>query len=202
AIMALFPGSPRDAVQAGVELQQSVYDFNLSIKPARWPEVRIGIGVHCGTLMLGAIGANQRMDVTVISDAVNIASRLEQLNKYYHSALIVSEDIAAHADVRDAFMLRQLDRVRLYGRQQPLLVYDVLQAEGRRTDALAAQLGDYRQALDLMHSGDLAGAAGLFEVLYGWNPADRVVEKRLQQLRHLQQKGISIWDGVIDFGKL
>ncbi|MBU0934428.1 MAG: hypothetical protein KKC64_02315, partial [Spirochaetes bacterium] len=46
AIMALFPGSPRDAVQAGVELQQSVYDFNLSIKPARWPEVRIGIGVH------------------------------------------------------------------------------------------------------------------------------------------------------------
>ena len=68
----------------------------------------MGIGIHCGSLMLGAIGADQRMDVTVISDAVNIASRLEQLNKQYYSALIVSEDVAADPAVRGGVMGAEL----------------------------------------------------------------------------------------------
>ncbi|HAP42640.1 MAG: hypothetical protein A2087_13805 [Spirochaetes bacterium GWD1_61_31] len=203
AVMALFPGSSADAVQAGVEIQAELRAFNSADRPLDWPELRVGIGIHCGSLMLGAIGADQRMDVTVISDAVNIASRLEQLNKQYYSALIVSEDVAADPAVRKRFGLRQLDRVRLYGRQQPLTIYEVLEAElPGRAKQIRDTLTAYEAAMQLLQAARYTEAEDAFAALIETAPADLVfgLHKR-QAAEYAIDALMSGWDGVVDLGK-
>lgn len=202
AIMALFPESIVSAVMAGVELQASLRSLNARKASESWPELKVGIGLHVGLLMLGAIGADRRMDVTVISDAVNIASRLEQLNKYYGSSLIVSEEVAADPEVRAAFTLRPLDRVRLYGRQRPLLVYDVLEAEAaEEADCRRANLADYLAAREALHAAAYEQAASAFAELKKRCPADPVMDRQLQKASMCLAEGTGSWDGVVDFGK-
>ncbi len=81
AIMALFPREPADALQSAVELQRDLVDYNQGRKKAGYKPVRVGIGLHCGELILGTIGEEERMQTTVIADAVNVASRIEGLHE-------------------------------------------------------------------------------------------------------------------------
>ena len=95
AVMAIFPDTPEDAVKAAIGMLRELEAYNRKgkLKCA----LRIGVGLHTGTLMLGTIGDDARMDGTVISDTVNLASRLEGLTKRYGASLIVSEQtLQAH----------------------------------------------------------------------------------------------------------
>ncbi len=93
AIMALFPGGVDDAVNAAVEMQKKIEEFNSSGSMPDNIPISIGIGIHIGELMLGTIGQEDRLETTVISDAVNIASRLEGLNKKFNTKIIISDDV-------------------------------------------------------------------------------------------------------------
>ena len=95
-IMALFMdansgiNSPKDSVLAALEMHRELYQYNQErIEKNRIP-INIGIGIHTGPLMLGVIGDEKRMDVGVVSDAVNTAARMEGLTKHYGSTTIVS----------------------------------------------------------------------------------------------------------------
>jgi signal transduction histidine kinase/DNA-binding response OmpR family regulator len=90
-IMALFPESPVDAVEAALAMQVQLDEFNTHRATEGYPPIKIGIGLHTGSLILGTIGEEKRMEGTVISDAVNLASRLEGLTKWYGCTLIISE---------------------------------------------------------------------------------------------------------------
>ena len=79
--MALFPGSADDALNASVQMLIELRNYNIGRVNAGYPPIKIGIGLNTGNLMLGTIGGKNRMDGTVISDSVNIASRLESLTK-------------------------------------------------------------------------------------------------------------------------
>ena len=81
AVMALFPEDPADALHAAIAMQRFVREFNEQRLVEGRPEIRIGVGLHHGRVMLGTIGEDKRLEGTVISDAVNIASRLEGLTK-------------------------------------------------------------------------------------------------------------------------
>lgn len=83
AIMALFSGTADDAVKAGISLLVRLQQFNEERVKEGWEPIKIGIGINTGSLLLGTVGGTQRMDTTVISDAVNLASRLEGLTKQY-----------------------------------------------------------------------------------------------------------------------
>jgi two-component system sensor histidine kinase ChiS len=83
AVMALFPQTADDAVQAAIEMQKQVSLYNSYRQENGYDPIAIGIGLHSGTLMLGTVGESQRMESTVIADAVNLASRLEGLTKVY-----------------------------------------------------------------------------------------------------------------------
>ncbi|MCB1194528.1 MAG: adenylate/guanylate cyclase domain-containing protein, partial [Leptospiraceae bacterium] len=91
AIMALFPENVEDALDSALAMLVALKELNYVRKEKNFPEIRIGIGIHTGTLMLGTIGDDERMDGTVISDAVNLASRMEGLTKFYSSTILVSE---------------------------------------------------------------------------------------------------------------
>ena len=100
--------------------------------------MQIGVGLHTGSLMLGTVGARDRMDTTVISDAVNLASRVENLTKTYGVRLIVTEDTRLALRDPGAVSLRRIDRVLVEGKSQPVVLHEVLDAESRGRPAWQA----------------------------------------------------------------
>jgi class 3 adenylate cyclase len=91
-IMALFPASSQGALAAAAAMRTELVEYNAGRQRAGHVPVRFGIGIHTGPLMLGTIGENRRMDSTVISDTVNVASRLEGLTKKFGADILVSKE--------------------------------------------------------------------------------------------------------------
>jgi len=91
AIMALFPDNVESAIDSAISIQKEVKKFNESRFEKKETLIHIGIGIHTGNLMLGTVGEENRMDTTVISDAVNLASRLEGLTKELNAPIIISQ---------------------------------------------------------------------------------------------------------------
>jgi len=116
AIMALFSGNADDAVNAGVGMLQSIVKYNQHRANSGYPPVKIGIGINTGSLMLGTIGGHSRMDSTVISDAVNLASRLENLTKTYGVSLLISYHTFASLSDPMQYKMRLIGRVKVKGK--------------------------------------------------------------------------------------
>ncbi|MDP6583120.1 MAG: adenylate/guanylate cyclase domain-containing protein, partial [Anaerolineales bacterium] len=128
AIMALFDQSPEDAVKTAVAMLETLTDYNDGRERAGYEPIRIGVGVNTGMMMLGTLGESDRMEGSVISDAVNLAARLEGLTKLYQIPLLISETTMQQLPT-DSFSIRLIDRVSVKGKKDPILVYEVLNPE-------------------------------------------------------------------------
>lgn len=121
AVMALFEDLPDHALQAALELQEEVRSSN-SFENQK---IGVGIGIHFGNLILGTVGSEHRMDGTVISDAVNTASRIEELTKAYQVSIIISDDCKMMLENPENFGFRLIDEVNLRGRKASTKLYEV-----------------------------------------------------------------------------
>ncbi len=185
------------AVAAALEMRQRLAALN-----ARWSaegklNMAIGIGVNFGEVIVGGLGSeNSKMEITVMGDAVNTASRLEGLTKDYGLDLLIGESVAAK--VSETFRLRTVDRVQVKGKTRPTEVMTVLAplAEAvpeQREEALA----DYEDAILLYRRKDFAGAARGFEGCLQTDPEDRLAALYLTRCRELvEQAPAESWDGV------
>jgi len=129
AIMAFF-GAPKrhddDALQsvmAGIEMIEALDGFNAGQEKAGKPPFTIGVGIHYGVVTVGNMGTDKKMDYTVIGDSVNLASRLEGLTKVYHEGLIISESVFRSRSFAGKLQCRQLDTVRVKGKEQGIRIY-------------------------------------------------------------------------------
>ncbi len=160
-IMALFPHNSRDAIQAGIDMQQKLYAYNQARQAAGRAPLRVGIGLHTGPLIMGIIGDADRSEPAIISDVVNTAARLEGLTKQFGASLLISEETRASLGDPAAFHLRYLGQVSVKGRQRPVGVYEcidadppaLLQAKLATQDAFDAAMAAYLQA-DYGHAAD------------------------------------------------
>ncbi len=121
AIMALFPDNPGNAVEAAIEIQETIIIHNEKHK--NFPEIKAGIGIHTGKTMLGIIGENERIESTVISDTVNTASRLEHLTKEYNKPVLFSEDVAEA--LSDNYPTENLGSVQIRGKKNQLNIFSL-----------------------------------------------------------------------------
>ncbi|MFZ9519019.1 MAG: adenylate/guanylate cyclase domain-containing protein [Silvanigrellaceae bacterium] len=128
AIMALFPQSPVHAARCAVDMQIALRSFNDKWLGLVNQEVKIGCGIHYGPMVLGIVGYAERLSGTVMSDAVNLASRLESLTKQYNSQIVVSEDVLQHMSSIESkeFNTRMLDSVRVKGRNALVTIYEIV----------------------------------------------------------------------------
>ncbi len=124
-IMALFPGSPDQALDAALEMQTSIVEYNIHRASLGYRPVRVGFGIHAGNLMLGTIGESRRMDSTVISDTVNVASRLEGLTKKFNVTVMTSEAFIQGLEHPQRFEFRFLAEETVKGKSVPIKVFEV-----------------------------------------------------------------------------
>ena len=142
AIMA-FWGAPiadqahaRQAVLAALEMQAALPELNEQLAARGWPRLKIGIGVNTGPMTVGDMGSPVRKAYTVMGDAVNLGSRLEGLTKSYGVTILIGETTRAEAG--DDIVYREIDRVRVKGKDQAVAIYEPL--------GLASVLGESRQS--------------------------------------------------------
>jgi two-component system sensor histidine kinase ChiS len=184
AIMALFPGPPDEAVRAALEMFSRLDGFNRGRGGRGEPRVQIGVGIHTGNLMLGTVGARQRMDTTVISDAVNLAARVENLTKTYRVPIILTGDTRDALNDPSAIGLRRIDRVLVEGKSQPVVLYEVLDAD--QPDARHAKHrthAAFESGLAAYESLDFADAVVHFERVLSASKSDSVAELLLERAR-------------------
>ncbi|MCS7265554.1 MAG: adenylate/guanylate cyclase domain-containing protein [Armatimonadetes bacterium] len=137
AIMALFgapiyqPDHAARAVRCAVEMQWAMEDLRRKLKDQGLPELFMRIGIHTGEMVFGAIGSKRHSDLTVIGDTVNVASRLEGMNKEFGSSILISEMTYEEAKASGAKIVAEaVGEVSVRGRIRPLRVYKVLGADG------------------------------------------------------------------------
>lgn len=124
AIMALFANAD-DALQAGLAMMAALDGFNAERRAAGREPIEIGIGINTGSLMLGTIGEKHRMDGTVISDAVNLAARIESLTKDYGAPMLISEFTYRELTNPEDSAIRPVDVVVVKGKTRPVAIYAV-----------------------------------------------------------------------------
>ncbi|MBW3585394.1 MAG: PAS domain S-box protein, partial [Cyanobacteria bacterium 0813] len=129
AIMALFSDCADDAVKAGIAMLNILTDYNEHRQTVGYIPIQIGIGINSGSLMLGTVGGKSRMDSTVISDAVNLASRIEGLTKDYGVPLLISQQTLGRLRNQADYAIRIVDKVQVKGKSQYVVVYEVFDAD-------------------------------------------------------------------------
>jgi two-component system sensor histidine kinase ChiS len=128
AVMALFPqpDGADMAVQASIDIQKRLHDYNLHRTKLGYRPLEIGVGIHTGMLVLGVIGVHNRMQNTVISDAVNLASRIEGLTKAFGISMAISGETFRKLEHPDNYMFRYLGNVKVKGKSKATCVYEIL----------------------------------------------------------------------------
>ncbi len=126
-ITALFPQSVEHAIAAGIEIQQKLQQINQRQKQQGKPLIQAGFSIHAGPVRLGIVGDEQRFQSTVISDVVNTAGRMQQVNKDYGAPLVLSEQALKMLEDRERYAYRFLNNVQVKGKSQAIFVYELLE---------------------------------------------------------------------------
>ena len=177
AIMALFSGSADDAVQAGIQMLHLLAEYNQTRQRPDRPPFQIGIGINTGSAMLGIVGGNNHLDSTVISDAVNLASRLEDLTKFYGVSLLISRETFWRLKRPADFSIRLIDHVKVKGKSEIVSVFEVFDADP--LELLQGKLETrtvFEQALSVYHMKLFRDALELFEDCLRQNPGDTIAQ--------------------------
>jgi class 3 adenylate cyclase len=196
--IALFHGGADNAVTAAIGMARALADLNAKRLVLGEPALRIGVGIHSGELMLGAIGGEQRLDGNVVGDAVNLASRIEGLTKLYGATCIVTDATVARLSDTARYSLRELDRVVVVGRTTPVVIYELLDLDpADRREAKLAAAAEFQYGMASYREGDFGAAAAAFIRCREACADDRAATLYVQRCTELAQGSpVGGWHGI------
>jgi adenylate cyclase len=159
------------------------------------PEVNVRMGIASGDVTVGNIGSETSRGYTVIGDTVNLASRLEQANKFYGTRILVSEGTRDLAG--DTLAFREIDSLRVSGKQEPVRVFELMDYADQLSEAAQKLMQAYEAALARYHSQDWDEAEAGFRACLEVVPADRPSQVMLDRIAAFRQEPPEVgWDGV------
>ena len=182
AIMALFGGSADDAVKAAITMLQCLTEYNQQLIQSGNVPISIGIGINTGSLMLGTVGGQQRMDGTVISDDVNLASRLEGLTKFYRVSLLISQQTLGRLGNPMEYCIRFIEKTTVKGKSKAVAVFEVF--DGDEPELKQRKLTTkavFEEGLFFYYKQAFREAIKHFEMVLSINPRDTVAQIYLER---------------------
>ncbi|MEL6250893.1 MAG: adenylate/guanylate cyclase domain-containing protein [Bacteroidota bacterium] len=198
-IMAIFLQSQDHALQAAIDIQTRIRTYKPLLPGENGNMIRMGMGLHAGSLMMGIIGDDKRTDAATVSDTVNTASRMEGLTKYYGASILLSGEVKAKLSEEDNYTLRYLGKVQVKGKQNSVEVFECL--NGRKPEEgekLIESLSDFQAAVASYFDKDFKAAVELFENILSKNPGDKASRIYLEKAQqNLQTEIGEDWDGVL-----
>lgn len=198
AIMALFHAKADDAIDAAIQMRATLQRFNEDRTDQGKPTIDSGIGIHTGNLMLGVVGGEGRMDGTVISDAVNLAARLEGLTKIYRTSIIISEDTLIKLENPSKYNFRFLDIARVKGKKDAVYVFEVLDGEPEDIKKLKIETKSlFGNGIDLYKDKKFEEALEVFTNVIKINKHDSVAAFYVNRCKTNLTRGIpDDWNGI------
>ena len=185
AVMALFESADA-AVEAGIEIYRSIVLDSETAQRLKVSEINIGIGIHTGMAEIGIVGEEERLSGTVISDTVNLSSRLESLTKTYKTAMLISKDTLDHMKASDTLDLRYLGMVQVAGVNEVRSLYEVLDClPDEERQLRSASKSEFREALRLFHMGERGKAIQRLQALVDSGSDDHITKMYLQYMQEL-----------------
>ncbi len=152
AIMALFTQGADDAVSGAIHMIEKLDEYNSGRARAGYTPIQIGFGLNTGLVMIGTVGGANRMESTVIGDAVNLTSRIEEATKTYHTPLLISQNTLYDLANPSKYDIRFLDRIRVKGKTQPLSIYEVFDNDPvKLRDGKRATKNKFEEAIAYYH---------------------------------------------------
>jgi len=203
AIMALFPESAEGTLSAAIEMQQNIHEFNIMRKIIQLPPIRMGIGMHTGPLIMGITGDKNRLDATTISDAVNTASRIESLTKYYKVKILLSEITLQQIQHPENFHLRYLGKVQVKGKQSSIGIHECFSSDSEEQIIKKEKtLTTFNEGMYYYLNRAFGNAVKAFESIIDINPADLTAQFFLDNsISFLQNGAPENWSGVLEMVK-
>ena len=200
AIMA-FWGAPLDdpehvdnAVMAALEMQARAVQLRVTFAAKGWPELYLGVGVNTGMMNVGNMGSKFRMAYTDMGDTVNLASRLEGLTRQYGVDIIVGEDTRARLP---GILFRELDRVRVKGRNEPVTIYEPLGQQGKLDPAVVEEQELFSRMFTRYHAREWDEALDILHKLLSLKPESKLFRLYVERITHYRQEPPPPeWDGV------
>ncbi len=199
AIMALFDNVD-DAMNAAIEMLGVLREYNIEHVKVHAKPLTIGIGLHKGKVRLGTIGEHGRMDSTVISDAVNLASRIEGLTKYFGVEFLISDAVLRSVSEPAQFLFRFIDKVKVKGKKEPVKLYEVFNADSIILQSRKRAIReDFEKATKLYAVKEFTKAKALFEKVIFEFPDDKATQSYLVRCDRYEGKNLGDhWDGSLD----
>jgi len=205
AIMALFgapleqPDHASQACRAALQMEATLAELNRRWTEEGRPPLKIGIGVNSGPVAVGNMGSDRLFDYTAIGDNVNLASRLEGLNKYYGTNILISQGTAEALE--NGFILRDVDRVRVKGKAQASGIFELV-SEGEPAPEMARFLAAYHQGLALYRQQRWVNSAAQFQAALEFRPDDAPTKRYLGLINQYKEappepdwEAVTVMDG-------
>ncbi|MBL0225040.1 MAG: adenylate/guanylate cyclase domain-containing protein [Geobacteraceae bacterium] len=200
AIMA-FWGAPLDdpdhvsnAVMAAMQMQARAVKLRETFAAKGWPELYLGIGINTGIMNVGNMGSKFRMAYTVMGDAVNLAARLEGLSRQYGVSIIVGEETCNRLP---GILFRELDRVRVKGRNKPVTIYEPLGLQGDLDPTARDEQELFSHMFTHYHAREWDESLEHLHELLKLKPESKLFQLYVERIEHYRKEPPPLdWDGV------
>lgn len=184
----------KNAIASALAMQRKVAEMQSLLKQHGWPEIHIGIGINSGKMSVGDMGSQYRRNYTVLGDAVNLASRVEGLTKFYGVTTMVTEFTQTN---QPDFVFRKLDKVRVKGKKEGIAIYEVVGFANELTDVLKLELQHYHQALEAYFQQNWGTALTLLETLHQQHPDTHIYTLYIERIQSFKASPPpAAWDGI------
>ena len=173
-ILALFPSKADDALNCGISMLHELNVFSDQLAAEGMEPIKIGIGLSNGNVMLGTVGGVNRIESTVISDTVNVASRVQNDTKNAGVSFMITEETFNSLQHPDAFSIRKIGTRMYRGKSKPISIYEVFDADAPQDKRLKLiTQKEFELAVDHVNHGKMQEALELFKEIIKQNPADK-----------------------------
>ena len=186
------------ACHAAIDMQKKNEEMRKTLREQNRPMLYTRIGMSSGPVVVGNMGSADRMDYTMMGDVVNLAARLEGVNKFYQTFTMIPQ--STYELAKDDIDTRQLDVIRVVGKKEPISVYEVLERKNQTSSEKSGVVEKYLKALKLYEERNFADASKEFEKVLAIDPDDGPSQTYVKRCGvFLETPPEKDWDGVYTF---